>query len=227
MRIVRLLALAVCLVAVVPAVQAGSTPTAAGAQAAQAAVGDVVAGVKATYRGASSVRADFTQVVRSTVMGTEDRQRGRIAFEQPRKIRVEMGQPVSAVFVSDGRTLWSYSVKDKQVLETPELGGGAMGISLEDLGRIDELFNIVLLPEKPSKPGYTVQLTPRQSGAFKSLQLTVSKQKFVLQDLVLVDQMDNVTEMNFSLVRMNGDIPDNEFTFVPPAGVQVIKAGGR
>ncbi len=218
------LALAVSPVLVVPAVLAASP---SGSTAAQPTVSEIVAGVKSTYKSASSVRAEFTQVVRSKTMGTEDRQRGRISFEQPRKIRVEMGQPVTAVFVSDGRTLWSYSVKDKQVLETPEIGSGGMGISLEDLGRIDELYNIVLMPERSSKPGHTVQLTPRKPGAFKSLQLTVTKQKYVLQDLVLVDQMDNVTEMSFTGVRMNGDIPDSEFSFVAPPGVQVIKAGGR
>lgn len=224
MRYARVLIALAVLASVVPASFA-APPTPASTSGAQPTVADVVAGVKATYKSASSVRADFTQVVRSVAMGTEDRQRGKIAFEQPRKIRVEMGQPISAVFVSDGRTLWSYSVKDKQVLETPELGTGSMGISLDDLGRIDELFNVTLLPERPSKPGHTVQLTPRQAGAFKSLQLTVSKQKYVLQDLVLVDQMDNVTEMNFTMVRLNGDIPDSDFVFVAPPGVQVIKAG--
>ena len=38
--------------------------------------------------------------------------------------------------------------------------------------------------------------------------------------------MDNVTEMNFTMVLMNKDIPDVEFTFVAPPGVQVVKAGG-
>lgn len=190
-------------------------------------IAELVSAVKQTYSNATSVRADFVQVVRNKALGTEDRQRGKIAFEKPRKVRVEMGVPVQQVFVSDGKTLWAYSVKDKQVMETPDAGGQAAsaGIPIEDLARIDELFNVTLLPEKPAKPSHTIQLVPKKPGAFKSMQLTLSKQKYVLQDLVLVDQLDNVTEMSFSMVRMNQDIPDSEFTFTPPAGVQVLKAG--
>lgn len=192
-------------------------------------VTELVAAVKDTYSNATSVRADFVQVVRNKALGTEDRQRGRLAFEKPRKVRVEMGFPVQQIFVSDGKTLWAYSVKDKQAMQTPDLGDASagVGIPIEDLARIDELFTVKLLPEKPQKPSYTVELVPKKPGPFKSMQLTVSKNKYVLQDLVLVDQMDNVTEMSFTMVRMNQDIPDSEFTFVAPAGVQVIKTGSR
>jgi outer membrane lipoprotein-sorting protein len=71
-----------------------------------------------------------------------------------------------------------------------------------------------------------VKLVPKKPGAFKSVQLTLSKQKYVVQDLVLVNQLDDVTTMNFTTVRMNGDVPDSEFTFVAPPGVTVVKNGG-
>ncbi|HND28842.1 MAG TPA: hypothetical protein PLA94_02550 [Myxococcota bacterium] len=70
-----------------------------------------------------------------------------------------------------------------------------------------------------------LRLVPRQQGAFQSLDLTVTKQKYALQDLILTDAMGSVTEMHFTLVRIDTDVPDAEFEFVPPPGVQVIKAG--
>ena len=197
-------------------------------------VGEVVQSVKATYADTSSVRAEFSQVRRDNAMGTEERQHGRIAFERPRKLRVEtgdMGKPVRFVLVSDGNLTWAYDVLGKVVNQLPDLGGeasaGGMGISLDDLSHIDQLFDVTLVPEKPpGRPSYTIHLVPKQPGAVKSMDLTVSKQKFVLQDLVIVDPFDNVTQMTFTMVLMNKDIPDSEFTFVAPAGVQLIKAGG-
>ncbi|MDP2317267.1 MAG: outer membrane lipoprotein carrier protein LolA [Pseudomonadota bacterium] len=189
-------------------------------------VTEVIKGVEQTYGSATSIRAEFMQVDRSKATGMEVRQRGNIALERPQKMRVEMGFPVTSVYVSDGKTMWAYSVKDKQVYETPEMGGGSgVDILLQDLGRLGELFHVTLLPEKPGKPVITVQLVPKQPGAFKSIQLTITKQKYVLQDLVLVNQMDDVTEMNFTAVRMNQDIPDSEFSFVAPPGVKVVKTG--
>lgn len=202
-------------------------PTASANPESAPSVTQLIDAVEATYSGATSIRAEFLQVDKSKSLGTEVRQRGRIVLERPRKVRVEMGFPVTQTYVSDGKTMWAYSVKDKQVFESPELGGGGgMGILLEDLSKIGDLFDVTLLPEEPSKPqSVTVKLVPRQQGAFKSLQLTMSKQKYVLQDLVLVNQLDDVTQMTFSAVTMNKDIPDAEFTFVAPPGVKVVKTG--
>ncbi len=215
------LGVAMALGALVPASDAVASPDA------PVTVAEAVAAVERTYKSATSIRADFLQVDKSTAMGTETRKRGRLSLERPRKMRIEMGMPLEQAFVSNGKTIWTYSVKERQVLELPELTDGeGMGVLLEDLGRIGEIFDVTLVPEKPpGKPSYTVQLKPKKPGAYKSLELTFSKQKHVLQDLVLVSQMDDVTQMSFTMVKLNGDIPDAEFNFVPPAGVKIVKPG--
>lgn len=228
---------ALLLVLALGAPSAWANPTPAANQATSpVAVTEVIKAVEQTYGTATSIRAEFMQIDRSKAIGTEVRQHGKLALERPKKMRVEMGFPVTQTYVSDGKTMWIYVAKDKQVTVMPEIGGSAgMGVLLEDLGRLGELFHVTLvpeklvpeklLPEKLGKPSVTVQLVPKQPGAFKSLRLTLSKQKYVLQDLVLVNQLDDVTEMNFTAVRMNQDIPDAEFTFVAPPGVKVVKPG--
>ncbi len=190
---------------------------------------ELISAVEATYASATSIRADFMQIQKSGAMGTEDRQHGRLSAERPRKLRVEtgpMGLPVQSTMVSNGKTLWIYNAKDKQVLEMPELGAGNdMGILLEDLGKLGDLYDVSLLPQNPPKPSFTVQLIPKKAGAIKSLQLTLSKQKFLVQNLVMINQMNDVTEMTFTMVRLNQDIPDAEFTFVTPPGVTLTKTG--
>ncbi|MFZ5475786.1 MAG: LolA family protein [Myxococcota bacterium] len=197
----------------------------------QPTVTEVVAGVKDTYKGAQSVKAEFTQVRHDKLTGKDDRQHGKLAFERPNKLRIEtgdVGKPAKSVVVSDGKTIWVYAVDQKVVSQLPDANAAAsgMGISLDELAKLDEIFTVSLMPEKPQKPSHTLQLVPKKPGPFKSLQLTLSKQKYVLQDLTLVDTMDNQIDMNFTMVRLNVDIPDSEFTFQPPAGVQVIKSGG-
>ena len=191
-----------------------------------ATTAELVQAVKAAYRNVSSVRADFVQTVANSAMGTPDRQRGKISLEKPRKLRVDLGVPLQSSVVSDGKTLWVYSVAQKQVIETPEVAAGAeVGALLEDLAHIDDVFNVTLIDDKPPKPSHTVSLVPRKPGNFKAIQLTLSKQKYVIQELVLVDQLDNRTTMSFTNLRMNTDVPDTEFVFAVPQGVQVIKSG--
>jgi outer membrane lipoprotein carrier protein len=195
-------------------------------------VTELISAVEATYGSASSIRADFTQVQKSVATGTETRSHGHLSAERPRKLRIEsgeMGQPIQQTIVSDGKTLWVYTTKDKQVIQMPETGdSNGMGILLEDLGKIGQLFDVTLVPQVPAtKPSYTVQLVPKTPGAFKSVKLTMSKQKYVVQDLEIVNQMDDVTQMSFTMVRMNQDIPDTEFNFVAPPGTNVVKTGAN
>ncbi len=188
----------------------------------------VVAGVKATYSNVQSIRADFTQTVKNVAMGAEMHQRGKISLERPRKMRVEVGVPMESVVVSDGKTLWVYSVASKSVTETPELGsGGDIAALLDDLSKIDELFSVKLVEDKPPKATQTVTLAPFKAGVFKSLQLSLARQKFTLTELVMIDQFDTVTSMSFTNMRLNQDVPDSDFTFTAPAGVQVIKSGAK
>lgn len=207
-----------------------AAPTTSGSTAAAStdSVAEVIAGVKGAYQNVTSIKADFAQTVSNAAMGSELHQRGRIALERPRKMRIEVGSPVESMVVSDGKTLWVYSVASKSVTETPELGsGGDVGALLEDLSKIDEIFDVRLVEDKPPKPTQTVTLSPRKPGQFKSLKLSLLRQKFTLTDLVMVDQFDTVTSMSFTNVKMNQDLPDADFLFKPPAGVQVIKSGAK
>ena len=186
----------------------------------------VVAGVKATYQNVRSIKADFTQTVTNVAMGAEMHSRGKIALERPRKMRIEVGIPIESVVVSDGKTLWVYSVASKSVTETPEVGsGGDIGALLDDLSKLDELFDVQLVEDKPPKATQTVKLQPHTAGAIKSLELSLARTKFTLMDLKLVDQFDTITSMSFTNMRMNSDLSATDFVFTPPAGVQVIKSG--
>jgi outer membrane lipoprotein carrier protein len=206
---------------------ASPVATASG-QATPDSAAQVMAGFKATYQGVQSIRADFSQTVSNAAMGPSMQQLGKIALERPRKLRIEVGTPTESVVVSDGKTMWVYSVASKSVTETPVLAGGDdIGAVLEDLGKIDALFDVTLLQDQPAKATQTLALSPRKAGQVKSLQLSLMRSKFTLTELLLVDQFDTTTSMSFTNMKLNQDLPDSDFTFKAPAGVQVIKNGSK
>ncbi len=200
-----------------------SAPTAIAAPAAPTTQ-QVLTEVKAAYAGTTSLRADFVQVVKSKATGKEVREKGRIAMERQRKLRVEMGTPTQQLMVTDGASMWVYSVKDKVAAQMPDLGqGSSAGVLLEDLSRIDEVFNVEIVPGKNDRQ-VVAKLTPREPGPFTSMVLTFNRKKYELDTLQLTSATGDVTEMRFNGVRTNQDIPDGDFTFTPPAGVSVTKA---
>jgi outer membrane lipoprotein-sorting protein len=194
-------------------------------------VDELVHGMQETYKGVHALRAEFLQTNKNAVTGVEEKQRGRLAVERPRKARFELGVPLQSAVVSDGQTTWIYSPAQKQVIVQKDLGGQAnqVGVLIDDLSRLGELFEVSLQPPtQPPKLTHTVNLKPKgQQGGlgsmFKSVQLTVTKQRYELRDVVFVDQLDAVTRLTFSMVRAAPDIPDQEFVFKAPPGVAVVQ----
>lgn len=209
------LAAGLCLAVPAPSVASPSDPQ---------TVEEVVGAVQGTYKGVNTLRADFTQTAKNPLTGIEEKVKGRIALERPRKMRLEMGLPVKEAVVTDGATQWLYSADAKQVIVQKDLGSAA-GVTelIENLSNLGTVFDAALAPPTtPAKPVHVVTLKPKKPLGFKSLELTLSKQKYQIQELVVVDQADGVTRMNFTMVRTNVEIPDTEFTFKAPPGVTVV-----
>lgn len=181
--------------------------------------------VQATYKGVATVRADFTQTAKNAMTGVEEKQRGRLLLERPRKYRVEIGLPLKAAVVGDGTTQWLYTADAKQVIIQKELGTGGGPVQLiDDLGRLNELFDATLAPAStPPKPFYTLTLKPKTAGAVKEMQVTLRKQTYHLQELSITDTTGAITRMAFTSMVLGGDIPDLQFSFKAPLGVTVVR----
>ncbi|MEN9785906.1 MAG: NadE [Pseudomonadota bacterium] len=208
-RVLKLLVLGLAVLLAGGHAHAGTPPTPA----------QVIAGVKARYRDATSVRANFVQVVHNKALGQSSREQGRIALERPRKMRVDVGPQT---ILSDGSRLWLYDQKGKTLMQVPDAGGSGYAALLDDLGRLDEVFEVSVLAPAGVKAGkaWDLHLVPRAPGQFKSLDVRVSGGQYELERLAITDPLDNVTALTFRAVRMNQDIPDSEFQ--PPAGARTL-----
>lgn len=186
---------------------------------------EIIAAVQKTYSGVTAIRSDFQQTVKNPVTGVEEKQRGRIQLERPRKMRLELGLPLANAVVSDGTTQWLYAADSKQVIVQKVLGDASGVMTLiDDLGHLSELFEVALVPASvPPKPVHQLTLKPRQAGGVKSLDLTIKKVSYLLQDLSITDATGSVVKMNFTGMLLGGDVPDALFTFKAPPGVTVVQ----
>ena len=191
-------------------------------------VQELVQAVEATYQDVHSLRADFVQVRRDKALGDEARQKGKVHLRKPRQMRWEFSGPDAPIVVSDGERIWIYTPAYQQVIETEDLnssGGGIVQL-LDNLAEIDEHFEITLLEKNDGglKKSHEIELVPKQEAPYKRVRLSVTRKKYALERVIVVDLMDNETELSFSQVKFNLDFPDTTFQFEPPEGVQVIKS---
>lgn len=186
---------------------------------------ELISQVQSTYQNVSSIKANFVQTVHNPLTGKDEKKSGKISMERPRKVRIEVGAPLESAVVSDGATLWIYAAAQKQVIVQKDLDtSSGLGGLLDNLAQINTMFTVTLT-SSGSTASDTVSLVPRTAGQYKSLTLTLSSDKHMLQELVLVDQMDNKTVMDFSNVVTNVDVPDSQFSFTAPAGTTVLDTG--
>lgn len=194
-------------------------------------VKEIVSQVEATYKNVQSLKADFVQVSRSAAMGEGEKQRGRIQLMRPRLMRWDFTQPEARLFVTDGRTMWVYSPSEKQVFVTEDLGTDAGGVDqlLSTLENLEEFFEVKLIdvPTAGERRVHVLELSPRKASGFKRLRIELTRGKYEIERLIIVDAFDNETEMSFSNLKLNAPIASTEFTFQAPAGTQVVRADGK
>jgi outer membrane lipoprotein carrier protein len=188
-------------------------------------VQEIVQAVEKTYANVQAIRADFIQTSRSAAMG-EQKQKGKVMLKRPRKMRWAFTAPDDRQFVTDGQTMWIWSATDNQVIVTGDFASqsGDMPQLLDDLSKLDEMFDIVKLPDTPQ--AHVLSLTPKKQASFKKLELVIEKSKYTLEKVTMTDAMDGVVELAFSQMKLNPELADSSFTFSIPPGAQVIRSDG-
>ena len=202
---------------------AAEAPSASTAQSSPA-LKSVLSGLEQRYGKAPSLQASFVQTTTSALYG-DDTQKGTVALERPDKMHwVFEGD--GREFICDGKTLWIWAPKDKQVLRFKEAGKevSAAQAVLQSLHKVGELFQAEVVSTDQMK-GHVLALTPRPGDPPLFAKLTVSLDGgYGLKQVEVLDAQGTKTTLVFANVVLGTDLPDDQFTFVAPQGVEVIDA---
>ena len=203
-----------------PAIASDAEPT---------TVEDLVVEIEKTYGDVQSLRADLEQVSRNEAFG-EQKTKGKVSLKRPGLMKWDFTEePGGSLFVTNGKKMWVYSPTDSRVLVSSDLsqaGGGAPIDLLNSLKNLTEHFDVKLESLEGGKDSKStvLVLTPKAEAPFKSVRLVLSKRKYEIENIAMTDAFGTEVEIIFSRVQTNSDIPDSEFDFNPPAGVEVIDA---
>jgi len=147
-----------------------------------------------------------------------------LSIQRPGKFYWHYATPSEQLIVGDGKQVWIYDVELEQIThrqseaaltQTPAMllsgkGDLAETFILEDAGQRDGLDWVRMIPKS------------RDSG-FTDIHIGFSGGS--LQLLEMQDSFGQTTQVRFKNVKENSDIPEQTFTFTPPAGVDVIEEG--
>jgi outer membrane lipoprotein carrier protein len=193
-------------------------------------VDEIVHAVEGVYSDVATLQAEFVQVSRSAALGDEQRQKGKVVVQRPRKMRWEFIAPDKKLFVTDGSTMWIWSPGDNQVIVYKDFSASGTDVTglLSDLNKLNELFEVELVPDEGGDRAYVLDLTPKsaEAGNFKQLRISFTRRKLLVDRVLLTDQFDNVTDLTFTGVKLDAKVADEDFVFQVPAGAEVITPEG-
>ncbi|MDF2939648.1 MAG: outer rane lipoprotein carrier protein LolA [Gammaproteobacteria bacterium] len=165
-----------------------------------------------------SLQANFTQT--SQTQGQAAQQvTGTLAIQKPDRFRWEVTQPNPQLIVADGKSLWNYEEDLEQVTVNPigqALSSTPMLLLSGEVTQLRTLFNVQALSP------YQYQLTPKQSDNLLKSVVIGFDQDGKLASLILTNNMGQVTQIQFSNVKLNPSLSKKLFQFSAPSGVDVL-----
>jgi outer membrane lipoprotein carrier protein len=178
------------------------------------------------YNHLRTLQTDFTEIYRGA--GTERTESGTLWLKKPGKMRWEYRSPREKLFLSDGKDAWFYVPGERQVRRTAvkklEDLRSPLAFLLGKTKLEKELQALSLAPDvNPLAAGDVVLRGVPKTLADRVSQvlLEVTPEHWIGR--ILIEEVDgSVTEYRFTNQRENVVVPDRQFRFAVPDGVEVI-----
>lgn len=165
----------------------------------------------------------FDQVVTSPAGVVKQKAKGQFAFSRPGKFRWSIEKPFPQLIVSNGKTVVTYDEDLEQASERPM--GDAIASSPAALlfgsEKVDKLFN---LKNSENKNGIEwLEATPKTSETLFD-RIRVGMKSGIPVEMEIFDSMGQRTVLQLTDWKLDKAPAQALFTFVPPAGVDIIRA---
>jgi len=187
----------------------------------------IVEKVQEVYNHTEDVQADFDQETRMKSWGQTQVAKGKVSFKKNGRMSWEYSAPIPQKIISDGRKIWFYVPQDRQVT-VYEMNQGLQSEIASRLmlgkGNLNREFEIALTDSPGDDKNYCrLRLKPlKPQAAIEQIVLKVDMKSFQVFETEIVDAFGNSNRIRFSHIKVNSHIPDSQFVFTVPAGVDVI-----
>ena len=176
--------------------------------------------------GLATWSADFTQTIDDGHGKVMRSAAGRLYLQKPGKFRWDYSQPSEQLILADGKQIWFYD-KDLQQANVRDMDASLANtpaVLLSGTGSLSSQFDVTSLPPSDGLEWY--QLVPKHSDTDFQL-VRIGFRHGDLASMFLADKLNQITQLTFSKPSRNAKFAADLFTFVPPAGVDVIGRAGK
>ncbi|MEW6509345.1 MAG: outer membrane lipoprotein carrier protein LolA [Bacteroidota bacterium] len=183
---------------------------------------EILEKVRKKYETIRDAELTFSQRVRFPASKLEQSAHGTLFLKKEHKYRIETEDQT---IVTDGSTVWSYSVPNRQVL-IDQFKQDERSLTPERIlaGAPGEFAATVIGRDKLQKmPVIILKLVPRgEQSLVSALRLWIDAEEWVIRKAEVTDLNGKESTYTVEDLRINAGLPDSRFTFVIPEGVDVV-----
>jgi len=183
---------------------------------------EIVKKVKKKYSQLTSLQADFEQTFKWELAGETQSVKGKIYLSTGNKYRIETGDQL---IVTNGKTLWTYSKSDEQVIVDLLTTSDENPLPRDLLFQYSEEFLPSFVREEnlSGTKTYLLKLTPvDEEGFIISMKIWVDAKSWFTRKIEQIDLNDNVNTYLMDNIKDNITLNGSLFEFVIPPDVEVI-----
>ena len=169
-----------------------------------------------------SFDADFAQIVKDSTHQIIDESAGSVIFKKPNYFRWEYNAPIKNEIISDGEFLYLYDPDLRQVIVSKldkQLDMSPAMLLVSD--NVHEFFNTKLISKSNNRTQY--EATPKDSEKAFFKQVIFNFKLDQLKEMIVIDNFDNETIIQFFKIIQNQDINEGKFLFNYPDDIDIIK----
>ena len=210
----------------------GEKPSSASSNDRRATAIRLLEGTRAKIEKLKSVRAEFTQEKRLSMLVDPVVSSGEFLYKAGRKFVWHYLPPDESFTISDGTRIWLYfpalaqaEVYDTEKFKTRSRAFEKLCLGFErPLCDLADVFSIELIGE--TRTDFEVLLRPREevmARLIAELRILISRETGLPLRFNSLEPNGDKTTIHFRKTKLNPDLADSLFTFAPPEGVTVDK----
>ncbi len=194
--------------------------------AAAESVPQVMEKFQATYAALESFRATFEQSLTHQESGTTEQRKGTLLFRKPLLARWETEAPHPELLLVTKDEIWNYLPDEELAYRySLEVARDSRSLIMVVTGQspLSKDFDVELAPADPAGGGLIhLLLYPKEPAPqLTEAQLWLDPKTFLIRRAQIIDFYGNVNDMRFTSMTPDAAVKSSDFTFQPPAGVEV------
>jgi chaperone LolA len=149
---------------------------------------------------------------------------GEVYLQRPGKFRWDYQKPYQQLIVADGKQVWVYDDDLEQVTIKPldeALGKTPALLLTKNINKIENDFAVSNLPQQDANSTVFMLKPKGKQVQFDSIRITLQQQN--LNAMELVDNLGQMTRIQFKPITTNKPLDAKLFTFTPPEGTDVVE----